>query len=109
MVEATEAANQKTGTTADNNPEPEVAQVEQTEESVAAASVDISKLEAPKSDVDRCHTNSDDLHGFGVFSYDQQENATHYNSYAQKYDGMQEMSGFNDPFEIVKQTVSKLG
>ena len=33
----------------------------------------------------------------------------HYNSYAAKYDGMQEMSGFNDPYEIAKATLEKLG
>ena len=33
----------------------------------------------------------------------------HYNHYSSKYDGMQEMSGFNDPFEIAKVTVEKLG
>ena len=33
---------------------------------------------------------------------------THYNSYAAKYDGMQEMSGFNDPYEMAKTAVARL-
>ena len=33
----------------------------------------------------------------------------HYNNFATKYDGMQEMTGFNDPYEIAKTTVEKLG
>ena len=44
-----------------------------------------------------------------MFSYDTQENAVHYDHYAAKYDGMQEMSGFNDPYEIAKVTVDRLG
>ena len=59
--------------------------------------------------MNRCTENSVDLHEFGVFSYDQTANAAHYNVYAAKYDGMQEMSGFNDPYEIAKTTIEKLG
>ena len=42
------------------------------------------------------------IHSFGVFSYDQHENAEHYNKYSKEYDSIQEMTGFNDPFELVK-------
>lgn len=33
----------------------------------------------------------------------------HYNLFATKYDGMQDMTGYNDPYEIAKTTVEKLG
>ena len=63
----------------------------------------------PESDEARCTDNTDDLHGFGVFSYDTRENAVHYDFYAPKYDGMQDMSGFNDPYEMTKATIERLG
>ena len=86
-------------------------------ESVAAVSeqpeqpaiVSTTGLAEPTSDKGRCEENTEDLHGFGIFSYKQEENRTHYDSYAAKYDGMQDMSGFNDPYELAKTAVEKLG
>ena len=71
--------------------------------------VSADKLAEPTSDINKCEESKDDLHNFGVFSKSTEENAVHYNSFAAKYDGMQEISGFNDPYEIAKVTLEKLG
>ena len=65
-------------------------------------------LSEPVSNVERLTEMEEDVHKFGVFSFDQRENAVHYDQYAAKYDGMQVNSGFNDPYEIVKTTVEHL-
>lgn len=52
------------------------------------AAVTVSALAVPVSDEARCTENTEDLHGFGVFSYDTRENEVHYDYYAAKYDGM---------------------
>ena len=64
--------------------------------------------EHPTHDLARCEANTEDLYGFGVFSQSQQENVVHYDHYAAKYDGMQEMSGFNDPYWLTKVAIEKL-
>jgi len=50
--------------------------------------VSASNLAEPTSDLGKCTEITEDLHGFGVFSYDTKENVGHYNSYAAKYDTM---------------------
>ena len=62
----------------------------------------MEKLIEPKSDIDRCHQWTEDIHDFGVFTFEQKRNAEHYDFYSGKYDAMQEMTGFNDPYELVK-------
>jgi len=57
---------------------------------------------SPKADLARCYQNEEIIHAFGVFSFDQRENAIHYDKYSTEYDNMQSMTGFNDPYEIVK-------
>lgn len=49
------------------------------------------------------------IHAFGVFSFDQKENAVHYDKYSTEYDNMQTMTGFNDPYELVKVCHNLLG
>ena len=56
----------------------------------------------------RCHQNEELIHAFGVFSFDQRENAVHYDKYSSEYDNMQSMTGFNDPYEIVKACCDQL-
>ena len=62
-------------------------QIETTAEADTAA-LQASALSVPVSDEARCTENTEDLHGFGVFSYDTRENEVHYDHYAAKYDGM---------------------
>ena len=56
--------------------------------------------------------NEAELEGYageGAFSADAQANSLHYNNYAAKYDTFHKVTGFNDPFEIAKTTIEKLG
>ena len=40
---------------------------------------------------------------------DPRANVARYGEYAAKYDGLQQVTGFNDPYEIAKTTIEKLG
>ena len=63
----------------------------------------------PKANIDRCHEHTETIHAFGKFVFDQKEVSLHYDKYADMYDAMQEMTGFNDPYELVKIAMEKLG
>ena len=60
------------------------------------------QADSPKANLERCYQNEELIHAFGVFSFDQKENAEHYDKYSTEYDNMQTMTGFNDPYELVK-------
>ncbi len=72
------------------------------------STVSATNLSEPTSNIDWLNQNTDDIHNFGVFSTDTAQNAIHYDNFAAKYDGMQDNSGFNDPFELTKALVQKL-
>ena len=69
----------------------------------------VSKLVEPVADLKTCEAHSEAIHSFGVFSQDQKENSIHYDKYSNLYDTMQKATGFNDPFELAKCLVEKVG
>lgn len=68
-----------------------------------------SGLTEPTPDATRCTEETEAFHALGVFSTKQEDNRTLYDTMAVKYDTLQEMSGFNDPYELAKTAVEKLG
>lgn len=44
--------------------------------------------DSPKANMQRCYQNEELIHAFGVFSFDQKENAVHYDKYSTEYDNM---------------------
>ena len=57
----------------------------------------------PIARMDECQQNEGDIRGFGDnLCKDVQTNNVLYDQYAAKYDKIQDVTGFNDPFEIVK-------
>ena len=66
----------------------------------------------PTHDITMCEEQASNLEGFAgstAFSTDTQTNAIHYNTYASRYDKMQEATGFNDPYAIAKAAIETLG
>ena len=60
----------------------------------------------PQASLEQCFENKEDICGFGDnLGKDTAANRTHYDSYASKYDKIQEVTGFNDPSMIVKYLV----
>lgn len=74
-----------------------------------ASAVSTANLTKPSSDLNRLTENAADIQAFDVFPAETQENSVHYNAYAAKYDRFQDMSGYNDPYEMVRIAIEKLG
>jgi hypothetical protein len=66
------------------------------------------ETEGPVAQMDKCNANSEIIHDFGVFDFDQKVVAVHYDKYSGDYDSIQTMTGFNDPFVIAKCLVRLL-
>lgn len=60
--------------------------------------------------MDQCSQHAAEFASLGGgFTMDPSENSAHYNAHAYVYDQLQAASGFNDPFELAKTAVEKLG